>query len=90
MMPVGQALAGPAAAALGADNVLLVAGAMTLVVATALLSVPAIRGLVRAEAPTSRSLSLSHGSTGMARPARTRTGGEDGQGKRQTCAGGKS
>ncbi|MFI1480040.1 MFS transporter [Streptomyces sp. NPDC020747] len=84
MMPVGQALAGPAAAALGADNVLLVAGAMTLVVATALLSVPAIRGLVRAEAPTS----LSHGSTGMARPART--GGEDGQGKRQTCAGGKS
>lgn len=90
MMPVGQALAGPAAAALGAENVLLVAGAMTLVVATALLSVPAIRGLVRAEAPTSRSLSLSHGSTGMARPAGTRTSGEDGQGKRQTCAGGKS
>ncbi|MEU3788268.1 MFS transporter [Streptomyces fructofermentans] len=51
MMPVGQALAGPAAAALGADRVLLVAGVMALVVAAALLSVPAIRDLVRADAP---------------------------------------
>ncbi|WP_367319481.1 MFS transporter [Streptomyces sp. HUAS ZL42] len=50
MMPVGQALAGPAASALGADHVLLVAGAMSLVVPTALLAVPAIRGLVRADA----------------------------------------
>ncbi|MGW0656376.1 MFS transporter [Streptomyces umbrinus] len=81
MMPVGQALAGPAAAALGADNVLLVAGAMTLVVATALLSVPAIRGLVRAEAPTSRS--LPHGPTGAARPAHTGGGGNS-QGDRPT------
>jgi MFS family permease len=54
MMPVGQALAGPAATALGADNVLLVAGVMTLVVSTALLSVPAIRGLVRVDPPAPR------------------------------------
>ncbi|WP_405846318.1 MFS transporter [Streptomyces sp. NBC_01518] len=50
MMPVGQALAGPAAAALGADHVLLVAGAMSFVVPISLLLVPAIRGLVRADA----------------------------------------
>ncbi|MFF4534719.1 MFS transporter [Streptomyces aureus] len=54
MMPVGQALAGPAAAALGADNVLLVAGVMSLVVSVSLLSVPAIRGLVRVDALVSR------------------------------------
>ncbi|MET7982933.1 MULTISPECIES: MFS transporter [unclassified Streptomyces] len=54
MMPVGQALAGPAASALGADNVLLVAGVMSLVVAVALLSVPAIRDLVRVEGPAPR------------------------------------
>ncbi|MER6347008.1 MFS transporter [Streptomyces sp. NPDC001595] len=52
MMPVGQALAGPAAAALGVERVLLVAGAMSFVVVIALLSVPAIRGLVRADAPS--------------------------------------
>ncbi|MFJ8794174.1 MFS transporter [Streptomyces sp. NPDC102462] len=52
MMPVGQALAGPAAGALGAGQVLLVAGAMSLVVAATLLAVPAIRGLVRADAVT--------------------------------------
>ncbi|MFJ8630107.1 MFS transporter [Streptomyces sp. NPDC093568] len=51
MMPVGQAIAGPAAAALGTDHVLLVAGAMGLVVAGSLLSVPSIRNLVRADAP---------------------------------------
>lgn len=51
MMPVGQALAGPAATVLGADHVLLIAGAMTLVVSTALLSVPAIRNLVRVDTP---------------------------------------
>ncbi|MFF4559624.1 MFS transporter [Streptomyces sp. NPDC001435] len=53
MMPVGQALAGPAAGVLGAGHVLLVAGAMSLVVAVALLAVPAIRDLVRADAATS-------------------------------------
>jgi MFS family permease len=52
MMPVGQALAGPAAGVLGAGHVLLVAGAMSLVVAVALLAVPAIRDLVRADAAT--------------------------------------
>ena len=49
MMPVGQALAGPAADALGADHVLLVSAATSLVVAALLLAVPAIRGLVRAD-----------------------------------------
>ncbi|MFG2887019.1 MFS transporter [Streptomyces sp. NPDC048297] len=49
MLPVGQALAGPAAEALGADHVLLVAAVMSLVVAAALLAVPAIRDLVRAD-----------------------------------------
>ncbi|GHD87767.1 MFS transporter [Streptomyces naganishii] len=52
MMPVGQALAGPAAAFLGAGHVLLVAGAMSLVVPAALLAVPAIRDLIRADAHT--------------------------------------
>lgn len=51
MMPVGQALAGPAAGVVGAGHVLLVAGAMSLVVAVALLSVPPIRNLIRADAP---------------------------------------
>ncbi|GHF78208.1 MFS transporter [Streptomyces thermodiastaticus] len=51
MMPVGQALAGPSAALLGTDRTLLVAAAISLVVPAALLSVPAIRGLVRADAP---------------------------------------
>ncbi|MFI2411188.1 MFS transporter [Streptomyces sp. NPDC018947] len=50
MMPVGQALAGPAASVLGAGQVLLVAGAMSLVVCFALLAIPAVRGLVRADA----------------------------------------
>ncbi|MET8453859.1 MFS transporter [Streptomyces sp. NPDC005209] len=51
MMPVGQALAGPAAGALGADHVLLAAGVVSLVVAAALLAVPAIRDLARVDAP---------------------------------------
>ncbi|MEY2248287.1 MFS transporter [Streptomyces sp. BF23-18] len=55
MMPVGQALAGPAASALGADNVLLVAGVMSLVVCAALLAVPAVRDLVRVDGPVTRS-----------------------------------
>ncbi|MET8034298.1 MFS transporter [Streptomyces sp. NPDC005345] len=54
MMPVGQALAGPAAAALGADRVLLIGGVMSLVVAAALLSVRAIRELVRVDGPVPR------------------------------------
>ncbi|MFF3913960.1 MFS transporter [Streptomyces sp. NPDC001852] len=51
MMPVGQALAGPAAGALGAGHVLLVSAGTSLAVAAALLAVPAVRELVRAEAP---------------------------------------
>lgn len=50
MMPIGQALAGPAAGALGAGPVLLIAGAVSVVVAAALLAFPAIRDLVRADA----------------------------------------
>ncbi|MFF7236436.1 MFS transporter [Streptomyces collinus] len=50
MMPVGRALAGPAAATLGADRVLLAAAAFSLVVPAVMLAVPAIRGLVRADA----------------------------------------
>ncbi|WSN36560.1 MFS transporter [Streptomyces uncialis] len=51
MVPVGQALAGPAASAQGggADAVLLFGGGMALLVPVALLSVPAIRGLIRAD-----------------------------------------
>jgi MFS family permease len=59
MMPVGQALAGPAATALGAGHVLLVAGAMSLLVATALLAVPAVRDLVRVDAPAAASASAA-------------------------------
>lgn len=49
MLPVGQALAGPAASAFGAERVLITGGVMAGVVCLALLSVPAIRGLVRVE-----------------------------------------
>ncbi|MFE9444114.1 MFS transporter [Streptomyces sp. NPDC006602] len=55
MMPVGQALAGPASGLLGADQVLVAAGAMSFVVAGALLAVPAIRDLVRVDAPVAGS-----------------------------------
>ncbi|WP_030346872.1 MFS transporter [Streptomyces sp. NRRL S-1022] len=50
MMPVGQALAGPAAGALGTGHVLLAAAVVSLLVAAILLAVPPIRGLVRADA----------------------------------------
>lgn len=50
MMPIGQALAGPAAGVLGAGHVLLVASAASLAVVAFLLAVPAIRNLVRADA----------------------------------------
>ncbi|WP_330336645.1 MFS transporter [Streptomyces sp. NBC_00557] len=50
MMPVGQALAGPAAGALGAGHVLLMSAVTSVGVAAALLAVPAIRGLVRVDA----------------------------------------
>lgn len=52
LLPVGQALAGPAAAAFGAETVLLTGGVMTVMVCIALFAIPAISGLVRADAPT--------------------------------------
>lgn len=58
MQPVGQALAGPAAATFGTQQVLLAGGAITLMVATTMISIPAIRGLVRADAPPQTSLGL--------------------------------
>lgn len=48
MLPVGQALAGPAASAFGARHVLQTGGAVAVGVAVTLLSIPAVRGLRRA------------------------------------------
>ncbi|MFD4973980.1 MFS transporter [Streptomyces sp. NPDC058424] len=70
MMPVGQALAGPAATALGTDHVLLVSAAMSLVVPAVLLAVPAIRGLIRADA---RGAHPPHAQDGTADAAPGRT-----------------
>ncbi|MFI6349102.1 MFS transporter [Streptomyces sp. NPDC050560] len=53
MVPVGQALAGPAAGVFGTDRVLLSGAVVTLIVAATLLCVPAIRNLVRADPPVS-------------------------------------
>nr|WP_229925017.1 MFS transporter [Streptomyces sulfonofaciens] len=64
MMPVGQALAGPAAGVFGTGHVLLAGGLVTLLVAVALLSVPAIRNLVRVD----QSLSHYAPGPGAARP----------------------
>ncbi|WP_190015444.1 MFS transporter [Streptomyces lucensis] len=52
MMPVGQALAGPAAGVLGAGHVLLASAVTSVVVAAALLAIPAVRALVRTDAPS--------------------------------------
>ncbi|ONK13708.1 MFS transporter [Streptomyces sp. MP131-18] len=49
MMPVGQALAGPAAGLFGASQVLLAAGAVSLAASAALLAVPAVRNLTRVD-----------------------------------------
>ncbi|MEV7791957.1 MFS transporter [Streptomyces sp. NPDC087512] len=70
MMPVGQALAGPAASVLGAGQVLLVAGVMSFVVCFALLAIPAVRGLVRADATAAGS--------GRTAPAGERAGARKG------------
>lgn len=51
MMPVGQALAGPASAALGSATVLLVSGTLSVVFCAALVAVPAVRNLRRVELP---------------------------------------
>ncbi|MEU0601176.1 MFS transporter [Streptomyces sp. NPDC006393] len=70
MMPVGQALAGPAASALGAGHVLLVSAAISLVVPTALLAVPAIRDLIRADARPPARLPGAASGPGRTRPER--------------------
>lgn len=49
MLPVGNALAGPASAAFGAHEVLVFNGVLAVLTALALLSVPAIRNLRRAD-----------------------------------------
>ncbi|MER6203330.1 MFS transporter [Streptomyces sp. NPDC001586] len=54
MLPVGQALAGPAASLFGTGHVLLGSGAMTLAVSAALLAVPAVRRLRRVDLPGDR------------------------------------
>jgi hypothetical protein len=51
MLPVGQALSGPAAAALGSRHVLLTGAAVALATATTLLLIPPVRNLHRAPAP---------------------------------------
>ena len=51
MVPVGQALAGPASSLFGARSVLLGGGCVTVVVAATLLGIPAVRNLRRAPAP---------------------------------------
>lgn len=48
MLPVGQALAGPAASALGTSHVLLAGSAVAVVCAATLLALPAVRNLHRA------------------------------------------
>ncbi|MEU6657974.1 MFS transporter [Streptomyces sp. NPDC046821] len=54
MTPVGQALAGPAAGVFGTRHVLLAGGVTTVLVAASLLTVPAIRGLVRVDSRPER------------------------------------
>ncbi|MGX2993491.1 MFS transporter [Streptomyces sp. JNUCC 64] len=49
MVPVGQALAGPASTATSGDSVLLFGAVTALVVPAVLLLIPAVRGLVRAD-----------------------------------------
>ncbi|MEU9094398.1 MFS transporter [Streptomyces sp. NPDC048428] len=51
MMPVGQLIAGPVSGVVGTHHVLLVSAGLALCTCTALLTVPAIRDLVRVDAP---------------------------------------
>ncbi|NML50666.1 MFS transporter [Streptomyces sp. R302] len=52
VIPLGRALAGPAAESFGADRVLLFSSAVSFVLLAAMLCVPAIRGLARLDRPT--------------------------------------
>lgn len=54
MLPVGQALSGPASSAFGARHVLLAGSVVSLVVCVSLLSVPAIRNLRRVAQPAGK------------------------------------
>ncbi|MFJ6517023.1 MFS transporter [Streptomyces filamentosus] len=51
VIPLGRALAGPAAESFGADRVLLFSSAVSFVLLAAMLCVPAIRGLTRRDHP---------------------------------------
>ncbi|WP_425244632.1 MFS transporter [Streptomyces citrinus] len=69
MAPVGQALAGPASGAFGTRHVLLAGGVVTLLSATALLAIPGVRNLVRADArPTPATLPVPRPEQEPARP----------------------
>ncbi|WP_078857267.1 MFS transporter [Streptomyces sp. NBRC 109706] len=74
MLPVGQALAGPAAGLFGAQQVLLAGGFVSLAVCVALLSVSAIRGLRRVDAPPDLRGAPRHGPA--ARPCDARPSDE--------------
>ncbi|MFE5795972.1 MFS transporter [Streptomyces sp. NPDC056503] len=52
VIPLGRALAGPAAESFGADRVLLFSSAVSFVLLAAMLCVPAIRGLARLDRPS--------------------------------------
>lgn len=52
VIPLGRALSGPAADAVGADRVLLFSSVMGLVLIAVMLSVPAVRALRRAQGGT--------------------------------------
>ncbi|MFE9251339.1 MFS transporter [Streptomyces sp. NPDC007088] len=54
LMPVGQALAGPAASLFGTDTVLLTGGVVIVVAGLTLLAVPDVRRLTRVDAPPER------------------------------------
>ncbi|MFH8727219.1 MFS transporter [Streptomyces termitum] len=54
VIPLGRALAGPAAESFGAERVLLFSSAVSFVLLAAMLCVPAIRGLTRAAPQTAR------------------------------------
>ncbi|MEV3872052.1 MFS transporter [Streptomyces sp. NPDC049906] len=86
MMPVGQALAGPAATATaaGGDGVLLFGAVMAVAVPATLLLVPAIRGLVRADPRPAPVIAGGPGSPPEQPPA-VRPGG--GAGRREPAEG---
>lgn len=67
LLPVGQALAGPAASAFGAEQVLITGAVTTVAVCLALLAVPAIRGLVRVDGRAP----VQGGGAGAGSPGRT-------------------